>query len=182
MIRRVGPNAPSFGRLSTVVFLSELTAKLDPTKIRVTQGDLPTGDWIFNGKGMVYLPKSPADAPKPAPTNGDENVEATVQEKIVVDLQGVVLTPVKAEEFGIIRQFGADMSPLAGAVAGLTLFNGFFGLMTGFAAGSMLGRNLATFSCELPDGRRFMALADYKVYKRLVEIAKNKASVLGTAI
>ena len=148
-----------------MVFLSELTGKLDPTKIRVTQGDLPAGDWIFNGHGMVYTPKATAD-------QKGEKVEAP--EKIVIVLQDrVQVTPVKAEEFGIIRQFGADMSPLAGALAGVTLFNGFFGMMTGFAAGSMLGRNLATFSCELDDGRRFMALADMRVYKRLLAIAKS---------
>jgi hypothetical protein len=148
-----------------VVFLSELTSKLDPTKIRVTQGDIPTGDWIFNGQGMVYTPKNP---------NPNPNDEAgTPVEKIVINLQNkVIVTPVKAEEFGIIRQFGADMSPLAGAIAGVTLFNGFFGMMTGFAAGTMLGRNLATFSCELDDGRRFMALADIKIFKRLMAIAK----------
>jgi len=151
-----------------VVFLSELTGKLDPTKIRVTQGDVPIGDWIFNGHGMVYTPKVTAEQ------KAEKGEKADAPEKIVIALQDKVkVTPVKAEEFGIIRQFGADMSPLAGALAGVTLFNGFFGMMTGFAAGSMLGRNLATFSCELDDGRRFMALADMKVYKRLLSIAKS---------
>lgn len=144
--------------------LGELTAKLDPTKIRVTQGDIPTGDWIFNGHGMVYTPKNPADE------------EGNTQEKIVITLENrVKVTPVKAEEFGIIRQFGADMSPLAGAVAGVMLTGGgFFGMMTGFAAGTMLGRNLATFSCELDDGRRFMGMADIKIFKRLKSISTNK--------
>lgn len=158
---------------------SELTAKLDPTKIRVTQGDIPTGDWIFNGQGMVYIPR---ETKEPVTEPASDGAEATAAEqppkqpeKVVIQLQDKVrVTPVKAEEFGIIRQFGADMSPLAGAVAGATLFNGFFGMMTGFAAGSLLGRNLATFSCELDDGRRFMALADIKVFKRIMQIAKNR--------
>jgi hypothetical protein len=148
---------------SSIVVLGELTGKLDPTKIRVTQGDIPTGDWIFNRRGMVFLPKNPAD----------ENGEA--QEKIVINLENKInVTPVKAEDFGVIRQFGADMSPLAGAVAGALTGTGFFGLMTGFAAGTMLGRNLATFSCELEDGRRFMGIADIKIFKRLKSISKNK--------
>lgn len=148
--------------------LEQLTGKLDPTKVRVTQGDIPAGDWIFNGQGMVFTPKKETPKEKPA-----EGAEQPQPEKIVINLKDKVkVTPVKAEEFGIIRQFGADMSPLAGAVAGVTLFNGFFGMMTGFAAGSMLGRNLATFSCELDDGRRFMALADIKIYKRIMDIAK----------
>lgn len=154
--------------------LNELTGKLDPTKVRVTQGDIPAGDWIFNGHGIVFTPKpangAAKDATKEQAATGEKPPEP---EKIVISLKDKVkITPVKAEEFGVIRQFGADMSPLAGAVAGVTLFNGFFGLMTGFAAGSILGRNLATFSCELDDGRRFMALADYKIYKRLLDIAK----------
>jgi hypothetical protein len=157
-----------------VAILSELTAKLDPTKIRVTQGDLPAGDWIFNGQGMVFLPPKPATTPAPAAAEGEAAV--ATQEKVVVPLAGkMILTPVKAEEFGIIRQFGADMVPLAGAVAGAMLLPAsFFGIMGGFAAGSMLGRNLATFSVELDDGRRFMAIADIKIFKRLKQIAKNK--------
>lgn len=156
-----------------MAILSELTAKLDPTKIRVTQGDIPAGDWIFNGQGMVFLPpKTTATTATPAEGEG----AVATQEKVVISLAGkMILTPVKAEEFGIIRQFGADMVPLAGAVAGAMLLPAsFFGVMTGFAAGSMLGRNLATFSVELDDGRRFMGIADIKVFKRLKQIAKNK--------
>lgn len=150
-----------------MAIFSDLTAKLDPTKIRVTQGDVPAGDWIFNGHGMVYMPK----------VEGEEKPEEI--QKIVIHLQDkVCVVPVKAEEFGIIRQFGADMSPLAGAIAGLMLLPaGPFGMMTGFAAGTMLQRNLATFSCELDDGRRFMAIADIRVFKRLRAISKNKELV-----
>lgn len=151
-----------------MAIFSDLTAKLDPTKIRVTQGDIPAGDWIFNGHGMVYTPKVEGEQEKP------EQVE-----KIVIHLLDKVnVVPVKAEEFGIIRQFGADMSPLAGAIAGAMLLPaGFFGMMTGFAAGTMLQRNLATFSCELDDGRRFMGIADIRVFKRLRAISKNKELV-----
>jgi hypothetical protein len=153
-----------------VAIFSDLTAKLDPTKIRVTQGDIPAGDWIFNGQGMILIPKTETEAKE------STDAPAEAKEKIVIQLQGKVnVTPVKAEDFGIIRQFGADMTPLAGAIAGAMLLPaGFFGMMTGFAAGSMLGRNLATFSCELEDGRRFMGIADIKVFKRLRSIAKNK--------
>lgn len=156
-----------------MAIFSELTAKLDPTKIRVTQGDIPAGDWIFNGQGMVLTPPK-VNAPKTA--EATETPEDSAAEKVVIQLANkVIVTPVKAEEFGIIRQFGADMSPLAGAVAGAMLMPAsFFGMMTGFAAGTMLQRNLATFSCELDDGRRFMGIADIKVFKRLKQIAKNK--------
>jgi hypothetical protein len=154
-----------------VAIFNDLTAKLDPTKIRVTQGDIPAGDWIFNGRGMVYIPKTEGEA-----AAGGEEKPAEAKEKIVIHLEDKVnVTPVKAEDFGIIRQFGADMTPLAGAIAGAMLLPaGLFGMMTGFAAGSMLGRNLATFSCELDDGRRFMGIADIKVFKRLRKISKNK--------
>jgi hypothetical protein len=63
------------------------------------------------------------------------------------------------------------MAPLAGAVAGATFFSGIVGVMGGFAAGSMLGRHVATFACELDDGRKFNAAADYKIFKRLRDIA-----------
>jgi hypothetical protein len=156
-----------------VAIFGELTAKLDPTKIRVTQGDIPAGDWIFNGHGMVYTPKTEKTEKVESFDPEEKPVEV---EKIVIQLQDKVnVTALKAEDFGIIRQFGADMSPLAGAIAGSMLIPaGFFGIMTGFAAGSMLGRNLATFSCELDDGRRFMGIADIKVFKRLRAISKNK--------
>lgn len=145
-----------------MVSLAELTGRLDTTKVRVTDGDIPSGDWIFNGHGIVLTP------PK---SNGNKD-EKAVAEKVVVTLDGQMrLIPRKAEEFGPLRQFASDMSPLAGTIAGVTLMSGFFGAMTGFAAGQMLGRNIATFTCELDDGRKFNAMADYKIFRRLQKLA-----------
>ena len=130
--------------------------KLDTTKIRVTEGDLEKGDWIFNGQGMVFSSKE----------------KDAVNSHIVIPLTGKFrVIPKKAEEFGVLRQFGSDMSPLMGAIAGVTVMNGLFGVMTGFAAGSMLGRNVATFTCLLDDGRSFDGVADYRIFRRLQEIA-----------
>ena len=130
--------------------------KLDTTKIRVIEGDLEKGDWIFNGQAMIFSPKEKDSS------NG--NVVVPLKDKFRV-------IPKKAEEFGVLRQFGSDMSPLAGAIAGVTLMNGLFGVMTGFAAGSYLGRNVATFSCILDDGRSFEGVADYRIFRRLQDIA-----------
>jgi hypothetical protein len=146
-----------------VVSLAELTGKLDTTRVRVTDGDIPAGDWIFNGQGLVLTP---------AKTNGGScSKEKEQGEKVIVHLAGKMrLIPRKAEEFGPLRQFASDMSPLAGTVAGVTLLGGIvgaMGAMTGFAAGQMLGRNIATFTCELDDGRKFNAMADYKIFRRL---------------
>jgi len=133
---------------------------LDTTKIRVTDGDIPAGDWIFNGHGIVLAPKQ---------TDANGNTE-----KVVISLDGKMrLTARKAEEFGPLRQLASDMTPLAGTIAGASLLSGFFGAMTGFAAGKMIGRNVATFTCELDDGRKFNAMADYRIFKRLQSISKN---------
>jgi hypothetical protein len=151
-----------------VLSLAELTGKLDTTKIRVMEGDIPEGDWIFNGHGIVLVPQKPASECCCEKT--------TAPDKIVIQLeQKCRIIPRKAEEFGVLRQFASDMSPLAGTIAGITLLSqfsfGLLGAMTGFAAGHMLGRNIATFSCELDDGRKFDGMCDYKVYRRLVSLA-----------
>jgi hypothetical protein len=133
---------------------------LDTTKIRVTDGDIPSGDWIFNGQGIVLVPKE---------TDSNGKVE-----KVVITLDGHMrLTPRKAEEFGPLRQFASDMTPLAGTIAGASLLSGLFGAMTGFAAGKMIARNVATFTCELDDGRKFNAMADYRIFKRLQSLSRN---------
>jgi hypothetical protein len=133
--------------------------------VRVTDGDIPAGDWIFNGQGIVLTPPKENGAA----CSKDKNKEQG--EKLVVQLAGKMrLIPRKAEEFGPLRQLASDMSPLAGTVAGVTLLGGIvgaMGAMTGFAAGNMLGRNIATFTCELDDGRKFNAMADYKIFRRL---------------
>lgn len=136
--------------------LTDLFGKVDPTKVRVTDGDIEPGDWIFNGQAMVYSPKDNGG-------NGSKTVIPLVNKFKVI--------PKNAEERGVLTQFGADMAPLAGAVAGATLFSGLVGVMGGFAAGSMLGRHVATFSCELDDGRKFNAAADFKIFKRLMDIS-----------
>lgn len=153
-----------------MVSLAEICGKLDTTKIRVTEGDLPAGDWIFNGTAMVLPPKDPKTGKDlKDPATPEEEVE-----KVIVPLKGKVkITPVKAEEFGVLRQFASDKLPLAGALAGAMTPFGFAGLMTGFAAGSFFGRNICTFQAELEDGRRFLGLADYKVFQRLMACTKN---------
>lgn len=137
--------------------ITDVFGKVDPTKIKVTDGDIEPGDWIFNGQAMVYSPRD----------NGGNG------SKTVIPLAGrVKITPKKnADQRGVISQFGADMAPLAGVVAGATLLPGMAGVMGGFAAGSMLGRQLASFSCELNDGRKFNAACEFKIYKRLMDIA-----------
>lgn len=143
-----------------MVSLAELTGKLDTTKVRVTDGDIPSGDWIFNGQAIVLVPKE-KDA------NG--NID-----KVVIPLDGKCrVIPRKAEEFGPLRQFASDMTPLAGTIAGMFVPVPMLGPMTGFAAGKMIGRNIATFSCELDDGRKFNAMADYKIFRRLQGLAKS---------
>ena len=160
-----------------MVSLAELTGRLDTTKIRVTDGDIPAGDWIFNGHGIVLVSKDKTAEGVEKGKGIDETApkpEENGSEKLVIQLQGKMkVIPRKAEEFGVLRQFASDMSPLAGAIGGASLLGGPFGIMTGFAAGHMLGRNIASFTCELDDGRKFNALADFKIFRRLQSIAKN---------
>jgi hypothetical protein len=37
----------------------------------------------------------------------------------------------------------------------------------------LVGRNVATFTCELDDGRKFNAMADYNIFRRLQRLAKS---------
>jgi len=145
----------------------EISRKLDNTKVRVIEGDLPLGDWLFNGQAIVFVKEV---------VNGDsisENGEEGPREpeKIWVQLQDKVrVHPRKADESGLLMEFGQQMSPLYGTFLGAQVL-GMFGAFAGFAAGTLVGRNEASFACELDDGRKFVATADYKIFRRIMQIA-----------
>ncbi len=140
-----------------MVFFGELGRKFDTTKVHVTGGDLPKGDWIFNGHSLVFAPERGADPSK---------------EKVCVQLaDNCTVIARKVEDPDVLKEFGRHKVPLAGAVAGLYVA-GPLGLMTGFAASSLLARNVASFECSLSDGRSFTAMADYNIYRRIQSIAR----------
>src|SRR5437016_1676776 len=86
-------------------FFGDLGKKFDTTKVFVTGGDLPKGDWIFNGHGIVFAPERGADPSK---------------EKIYVQLEkNCTVEPRKVEDPDVLKEFGRHKAPLAGTVAGL---------------------------------------------------------------
>ncbi len=137
----------------------DFNRKLDNTRLRVIEGDIPAGEWIFNGHGMVFVPGK----------NGES--EKTSKICIILDKK-VKVIPTKAEESHFLHEAGANLTPLIGTYVGATFLGGLFGAMSGFALGSMVGRNEAKFSCLLDDGRSFSAIADYKIFRRIQQIAR----------
>ena len=81
----------------------------------------------------------------------------------------VKLSSVKSEDFDTVFYPGGHgpMWDLAEDKHSIKLIESFV------AAGKMIGRNVATFTCELDDGRKFNAMADYKIFRRLQQIAKS---------
>jgi len=124
----------------------------DQTKIRVVAGDLPEGNWYLDGSRL-----------KRSQVTG-----VTVSETI--DLaQNIKLLD--------LRNYLAKDStePLMGAGIGALLGLRFFGLL-GAAGGAIAGHFLTqkgpevSISCELKDGRKFLAVVHPKMYDRLRSI------------
>lgn len=148
--------------------LGELSKATDTTKIRVIEGDIPKGEWLFNGHGMVYVESKNGNC-----CDGDVETAATAESssKICIALlNNVKVQPRKAGESHVITQTVTNMTPLYGTIFGLQFLGG-FGAIAGFAAGSLLRKNDASFDCELSDGRKFFCIADYSIYKRIQQIA-----------
>lgn len=159
----------------------EINRRLDNTKIQVIEGDIPKGDWLFNGHGMVFVEKTggkiDAEKAQAILDSADDNPDAVRPKNIlIIELaNNVHVEARKAEEAGLLHQAAAQMSPLYGTIfgflSGAQVGFGPMGAFAGFAAGTLVGRNDAHFSCQLTDGRRFVCVADYKIYKRIVDVA-----------
>lgn len=142
--------------------VNELMWKLDLTKLYVISGDVPIGDWIFNGESMV-LAKNPHSGTE---TEDDERI------KMVIPLRDKVrLVPKDAKESGPMRDLVGQVAPWATTMAGFSLVGGVWGALGGFAAGSLLTRNEALYECFLEDGRSFTAKSDIKLMNRIQSIA-----------
>lgn len=142
--------------------VNELMWKLDLTKLSVVSGDLPSGDWIFNGESMV-LAKNPHSGVE---TEDDERI------KMVVPLRNKVrVVPRAAKENGPARDMLGLMAPLATTIAGASLLGGIMGAVGGFTAGTLLTKNEASYECFLEDGRSFLAKSDIKLMQRIISIS-----------
>jgi len=159
---------------------AEINRRLDNTKIQVIEGDIPKGDWLFNGHGIVFVEKNggkmDAEQAQAILDNADNPDAPTRNNLLVIELaNNVHVEARKAGEAGLLHQAAAQMSPLYGTIfgflSGAQLGVGPMGAFAGFAAGTLVGRNDANFACELTDGRRFICVADYKIYRRIVDVA-----------
>lgn len=140
--------------------VNELMWKLDMTKLYVVSGDVPIGDWIFNGESMV-LAKNPHSS-----SEDEERI------KMVIPLRDKVrVVPKDAKESGPLREVVGQVTPWATTVAGFSLVGGVMGALGGFAVGNFLMKNEALFECHLEDGRSFVAKADIKLMNRIQSIS-----------
>lgn len=121
--------------------MDKVSEKFNWRKIKVLGGDLPAGEWDFNG-GMLT-----AD-----PTTGNYDVVSLMGEikKLTVQSQDSVKDLAKTLGFTI-----------AGAV-----LLGPFGAVAGYFAGG--NRKEVCILCELKDGRRFVAIMDQRIYQQML--------------
>jgi hypothetical protein len=122
--------------------LDKINETLDWRKVKVLGGDIPTGEWDFNG-GMM--------TPDPASGRSD-----------VVSLMGEIKKlQVQTEES--VR----DVAKTLGlTLAGGLLLGGVFGAAVGFIAAGK--RKEVCVLCVLKDGRKFLATMDQRIYQQML--------------
>lgn len=121
--------------------MDKISDTLNWRKIKVIGGDVPAGEWDFNG-GMLT-----AD-----PATGISDVISLMGEirKLTVQTQESV----------------KDLAKTLGlTVAGLALM-GPFGAVAGYFAGG--SRKEVCILCELKDGRKFIAVMDQRIYQQML--------------
>ncbi|HEY9785586.1 MAG TPA: hypothetical protein V6D17_09315 [Candidatus Obscuribacterales bacterium] len=141
------------------MIIEDLLYKLDSSKVRVIAGDLPEGYWDLNGSVLLQAPffAFPGET-----ITAQQSVE--LSGKIAkIDLKGV----------GDSNPVGAIIGTGIGAVTGFRFF-GPLGAFAGAIAGHFISGNRkeVDVTCELSDGRKFVATMDPAIFQRLKEIAK----------
>ena len=123
--------------------LDKINDTLDWRKVKVLGGDIPTGEWDFNG-GMMT----------PDPATGRSDVVSLMGE--IKDLQ------VQTEES--VRDLVKTL--------GFTLVGGIFGPL-GAAAGFFAAgkRKEVCVLCNLKDGRKFLATMDQRIYQQMLGLS-----------
>lgn len=125
-------------------FLDKVTEKFDWRKIKVVGGDLPAGEWDYNG-GMLT----------PDPTSGRSDCVALMGDikKLTVQTQDSV----------------KDLAKTLGLTVAGGILLGPFGAVAGYFAGG--NRKEVCILCELKDGRKFLAVMDNRIYQQMLGLS-----------
>ncbi|CAA9272082.1 hypothetical protein AVDCRST_MAG92-3017 [uncultured Coleofasciculus sp.] len=126
-------------------------------KIKVLAGDIERGSWstifLFGGVQMYQIQHAYTEKPT-----------------IKIDLKTVKSAEVQTEE-KLKKLAGSAGWGFAGAVVG-GLLSGAIGLVVGGLAGVLSGGNRTEvrFSCELQDGRMFLAITDNQTWQKILAV------------
>lgn len=121
----------------------KISDSFDWRKVKVVGGDIPAGEWDFNG-GMMT----------PDPTSGLSDVISLMGEIKNLTIQTEESVKNVAKTLGLTIAGGILLGPL-GVVAGY------------FAGGN---RKEVCVLCELKDGKKFLATMDQRIYQQMMGI------------
>lgn len=125
--------------------LDKVKESLDWRKIKVLGGDIPSGEWDFNGGMMTADPATGCSE--------------------VVSLMGEIKT-LRVETEDSVR----DLAKTLGfTLVGGMLLGGPIGAAVGFVAAGK--RKEVCVSCVLKDGRKFVATMDSRIYQQMLGLS-----------
>jgi hypothetical protein len=127
--------------------LNKVSDAFDWRKVKVLGGDIPAGEWDFNG-GMMT----------PDPTTGRADVVSLMGEIKSLQVQTEESVRDLAKTLGFTVAGGVLLGGLVGGPIGAAV--GFF------AAGK--SRKEVCVLCNLKDGRKFLATMDQRIYQQMV--------------
>ena len=129
--------------------LNKIQESLDWRKVKVLGGDIPSGEWDFNG-GMM--------TPDPASGRSD-----------VVSLMGEIKS-LQVQTEDSVRDLAKTLGfTIAGGVLLGTIVGGPIGAAVGFLAAGK--RKEVCVLCNLKDGRKFLATMDQRIYQQMLGLS-----------
>jgi hypothetical protein len=129
--------------------LNKIQDTLDWRKVKVLGGDIPAGEWDFNG-GMMT----------PAPASGRADVVSLMGEIKSLQVQTEESVRDVAKTLGFTVAGGILLGGLVGGPVGAAV--GFF------AAGK---RKEVCVLCTLKDSRKFLATMDQRIYQQILGLS-----------
>ncbi len=119
----------------------KISDTLNWRKITVIGGDIPAGDWDFNG-GMI-------------------SADATMGHSDVISLMGEI------KKLAVQTQDSVkDLEKTAWCTAAGAVLFGPLGAVAGYFAGG--NRKEVLILCELKDGKKFLATMDQRIYQQML--------------
>jgi len=129
--------------------LDKINDSLDWRKVKVLGGDIPTGEWDFNG-GMMT----------PDPESGRSDVVSLMGEIQKLEIQTEESVRDVAKTLGFT---------LAGGILLGTIVGGPIGAAVGFLAAGK--RKEVCVLCVMKDGRKFLATVDQRIYQQMLGLS-----------